>query len=76
MAITASFDSPPRGVPILVETFAGKRHYYFCVSADADLASALQPVVERYPHEKLTWTFRTTGGWEFLDDYAKEFPNF
>ena len=32
IAITSAFDSPPCGVPILVETFGGLRHYYFCVA--------------------------------------------
>src|SRR5688500_278746 len=38
-AITSAFDSPRCGVPILVETFGGKRIYYFCISPEADLAA-------------------------------------
>jgi len=72
MAITSSFDSPPRGVPILVETFGGFRHYYFCVAADTDLAAAMQPVAHRFPEAKLTWEYRKTGGWDFLNKYSEE----
>jgi hypothetical protein len=72
IAITSSFDSPPRGVPILVETFGGFRHYYFCVATDTDLAAAMQPVVQRFPEEKLTWEYRKTGGWDLLDKYSEE----
>jgi hypothetical protein len=71
--ITSSFDSPPRGVPVLVETFGGKRHYYFYVAPDTDVSAAIQPVVHRYPDEKLTWEVRPKSGWQFLDRYAKDF---
>jgi Family of unknown function (DUF695) len=71
--IVTSFDSQQRGVPVLVETFAGKRHYYFYIAAHTDVASAIQPIVARYPNERLTWEVRTNANWSFLDKYAKEF---
>lgn len=74
-AITSVFDSPPRGVPILVETFGGFRHYYFCVAEDADLAAALQPVTQQFPSEKLTWEFSPTPGWDFLKGYSKKYAS-
>ena len=72
VTITSAFDSPPRGVPILVETFGGFRHYYFCVATDTDLAASMHPVVQRFPEEKLTWEYRKTGGWDFLNKYSGE----
>jgi len=72
-AITSVFDSPPRGVPILVETFGGFRHYYFCVAPDVDLAAAVQAIAQRFPMEKLTWEYRTTPGWDFLPVYAGQY---
>ena len=71
--ITSLFGSPPCGVPALVETFGGKRQYYFYVAPDTDISAAIQPVVHRYPHEKLTWKLCPKSGWEFLDKYAKDF---
>ncbi len=73
VAITSAFDSPPRGVPILVETFGGFRHYYFCVAPDADVAAIIQPITQTYPAEKLTWEYRTTPGWDFLAGYAERY---
>ena len=73
IAITSSFDSPPRGVPILVETFGGFRHYYFCVATDTDLAASMQPVVQQFPAEKLSWEYRVTAGWDFLDRYSERY---
>jgi hypothetical protein len=71
--VVASFDSQQRGVPALVETFGGKRHYYFYVTATTDVAIAIQPVIDRYPNEKLTWEVRPDATWAFLDKYAKDF---
>jgi hypothetical protein len=73
VAITSAFDSPPRGVPILVETFGGFRHYYFCVAPDADIAAIIRPITQTYPAEKLTWEYRNTPGWDFLAEYAGQY---
>lgn len=75
VAITSAFDSPPRGVPILVETFGGFRHYYFCVTPDADVPAIIQPITQAYPAEKLTWEYRTTPGWEFLAGYGERYSS-
>lgn len=72
-AITAAFDSPPRGVPILVETFGGLRHYYFCVVPEVDLAAIIKPITRIYPAEKLSWEYRNTSGWDFLHGYAERY---
>lgn len=72
-AITSAFDLPPRGVPILVETFGGFRHYYFCVAPDIDLATVVQVIAQRFPTETLTWEYRTTPGWDFLPRYAERY---
>lgn len=69
--IVASFDSPPRGVPVLIETFGGKRHYYFYVVADTDVSAVLQAITRQYPNEKLTWDVRANDKWAFIDKYAK-----
>lgn len=73
IAITTAFDSPPAGVPILVETFGGKRHYYFCVAPNVDIGAIVQAVMRHFPTEKLSWEYRTTPGWEFLRGYAERY---
>lgn len=72
-AITSSFDSPRLGVPILVETFGGFRHYYFCVAVGADVGAAMQPVVQQFPAEKIIWECPAAAGWDFLKGYSKKY---
>ena len=71
--IVSSFDSRRLGVPVLVETFGGKRHYYFYLAPSADVTAIIQPISHRYPNEKLTWETRPDTNWGFLDRYAKDF---
>jgi hypothetical protein len=71
--LVCAFDADRLGVPVLVETFGGKRHYYFYVKADADVAAIVSTVAHRYPAERLTWTSRPDPGWDFLEGYAREY---
>lgn len=72
-AIVTAFDARGLGVPILVETFGGERNYYFCVSPDADVSSAVVCITTTYLTERLTWELRPNAGWRFLDRYAQDF---
>lgn len=67
------FDFDRMGVPVLVETFGGKRHYYFYVTADTDVPAIVSSVSRRYPSERLSWTVRADPEWGFLEKYAKEY---
>ena len=60
------------GVPVLVETFGGKRYYYFYVAADTDVPAIISAVASCYPEEQLLWTVRPDPQWGFLEKYAKE----
>src|SRR5688572_19582301 len=53
--LVSAFDIDHMGVPALVETFGGKRHYYFYVSQDADVPTAISTIAHRYPDERLSW---------------------
>jgi hypothetical protein len=70
--LLAAFDVDGMGVPVLVETFGGKRHYYFYVSRDADVSVAISAVVSNYPEERLSWSVRSDPEWGFIITYAKE----
>lgn len=70
--ITSAFNSRQRGIPVLVETFGGKRIYYFYIKPDTDLSAVIQPIADRHPSEKLTWELSKMG-WRFLDGYARDF---
>ena len=73
LAIVQAFDATPSGVPVLVETFGGKRNYYFYTAAAADIAVILAPVVASYPSEQLAWEVHPDNNWRLFDRYANEF---
>lgn len=75
IAIVRSLDSKRLGVPVLVETFGGKRHYYFYVLADAEISASVKPIFHQYPNEKLTSETRPDKNWSFFDRYAKDYFN-
>lgn len=70
--LVAAFDVDRMGVPALVETFGGKRNYYFYVSAGADVPATLSAIADRYPAERLWWEVRPDPKWEFIERYAGE----
>lgn len=71
-ALVEAFDVGSIGVPALVETFGGKRHYYFYVSFTADVPTTISAVAQRYPTERLSWTVRPDPKWGFIEKYATE----
>jgi hypothetical protein len=71
--LVRAFDVDRMGVPVLVETFGGKRHYYFYVTADTDVPTIISAVSRRYPSERLSWEVRPDPQWGFLEKYAKEY---
>jgi len=71
--LVRAFDVDRMGVPALVETFGGKRHYYFYVAADTDVPTIISTVARRYPKERLSWTIRPDAQWGFLERYAKDY---
>ena len=70
--LVGAFDVDRMGVPALVETFGGKRHYYFYVSSDANVPATMSAVARRYPAERLSWEIRPDPKWGFIERYARE----
>ena len=70
--LVGAFDANCTGVPALVETFGGKRHYYFYVAKDADVPAAISAIVHRYPKEQLSWSVSPDPNWKFIERYARE----
>jgi len=70
--LVTAFDVDCMGVPALIETYGGKRHYYFYVAADADAASVISAVASRYPKERLSWSVRSDPKWGFIQSYARD----
>ena len=72
MELVRAFDVDQMGVPVLVETFGGKRHYYFYVAADTDVSTIISKIARRYPEERLSWTVRPDLQWGFFEKYARD----
>jgi hypothetical protein len=71
--LVGAFDVDRIGVPVFVETFGGKRNYYFYVAAYADVPATISEVARRYPSEQLSWIVRSDPNWGFLEKYTKEY---
>jgi hypothetical protein len=70
--LVVAFDVDRMGIPVLVETFGGKRHYYFYVAADADVSTVISAIARGYPEEQLSWSVRGDPQWGFIERYARE----
>jgi Family of unknown function (DUF695) len=70
--VVAAFDGDRIGVPALIETFGGKRHYYFYVSSEAGVPAAISAIAVRYPSERLSWEIRPDPEWRFIESYSRE----
>jgi hypothetical protein len=73
-ALIDAFDVDGMGIPILVETFGGKRHYYFYVAPDADVPAVISVIARRYPMERLSWSVRSDPKWAFIENFARDHP--
>ena len=71
--LVQAFDADQKGVPALVETFGGKRHYYFYVTYDTDVSTTISAVARRYPTERLSWTVIPDPEWGFIARYARDY---
>ena len=61
------------GLPVLVETFGGKRSYYFYVAAGFELEATKARIRLDYPHLKLEWLEKLDSSASFIRNYAKEY---
>lgn len=72
-AIVTAFDAAQEGVPVLVETFGGKRHYYFYVAPQANVAAMVSRIEEGFLDELIAGETRADASWNFLDRYARQY---
>jgi hypothetical protein len=73
LSLIGAFDIDRMGVIALVETFGGKRNYYFYVAVDTDVPAVIVPIANRYPNEKISWSVRPDLKWNFITQYSKEY---
>lgn len=67
------FEAKIFGFPVLIETFAGKRHYYFYTNQATDVANYLSIISDKYPKEKLSSRIRNDPDWNFYNNYSKQY---
>ena len=68
-----TFHAGDFAIAALVETFAGKRTYYFYARKELDIDSLLDRFAERFPSEKIQWKTTPDPGWTLLSRYARDF---
>ncbi len=67
------FEESGDGYAVLVETFAGKRIYYFYVSSETDVQSRFDTLAGNFPEHELALEQRSDSDWSFLKRYAEGF---
>ena len=71
--VVALFEDGDRGFTVLVETFAGKRHFYHYASDDAPVQDLFDGLQRRYPEYDLELEFRSDPDWSFRKKYSEEY---
>jgi hypothetical protein len=66
-------ESDGHGMLVLVETFGGKRAYYFYIDAVFDIHTVQVDVASRYSEHSLEWSTKPDEQWSFIKRYMKEF---
>jgi hypothetical protein len=69
------FDRTADGQPVLVETFGGKRNYYFYVAAAISQESIHSELQRRFPGYRLQVEVRSDPTWKFIRDYTNTYIN-
>jgi hypothetical protein len=63
------FDKRDEGIIFLVETFAGKRHYYYFISVSADYEKRIEKIKRENPDVDIETDSYADKDWGFLKDY-------
>jgi hypothetical protein len=64
------------GSAVLIETFGGKRHFYYYVTDGDEAEARFQSVNRDFPSEDLSLDCRPDASWDFIYRYFKNFfPN-
>jgi hypothetical protein len=62
-----------QGQIVLIETFGGKRNYYFYVSSTTNKTEVVSNILKRYSKQKISASEKNDSEWSFIKGYAKEF---
>lgn len=69
------FSDSGDGQVVLVETFGGKRNYYFYVAAAVNHEAILSNLQRRFPGHNLEVESRSDPTWRFIRDYTITYLN-
>ena len=67
------FDASRSGTIVLVETFCGRRSYYFYAAKDANLENMRQHFHLHYPDNSIEWAEKSDPGATFIKQYTAQF---
>jgi hypothetical protein len=67
------FVAKKQGQIVLIETFGGKRNYYFYVSSTTNKTEVVSNILKRYSKQKISASEKNDSEWSFIKGYAKEF---
>ena len=62
------FNESNEGIIFLIETFAGKRNYYYYTKSSFDITSMLKKIMKQFKVVLTTWEM-SDGEWDFLEKY-------
>jgi hypothetical protein len=65
------FKKSTNGIIFLIETFSGKRNYYYYTLPDFDIDSSIEKAKLQFKVNLDYWT-KADIGWGFLDDYPSQ----
>jgi len=61
------------GLVVLVETFGGRRIYYFYVSPEFQIEQCKHDISVKYPQQQLEWSIHDDKDWNFIREYADKY---
>jgi hypothetical protein len=75
LSLTRYFKASELGQIVLVETFGGKRHYYYYVATSVDTEAILRSLQARFPEQRIELQSKADPAWQFIRRYSNEFLN-
>ncbi len=72
-SLVTYFKASELGQVVLVETFGGKRHYYYYVAPSVEPEAMSADILSRYPAQRIEIESKADPSWRFIRRYSSEF---
>jgi hypothetical protein len=66
------FENQSEGQCVLVETYAGKRHFYSYVSNSANIEAFKREINKKFPKHEIEFDIKPDKNWSLIRKYTKE----